>query len=136
MIIWDALFGGMLIGCSALILLLAIGKIAGVSGAFSALIKQQAWFKLGWQHYFIAGIALGSGIYALVIGIDFEARQGFSLPLLVISGILVGFGTKMANGCTSGHGICGIARLSPRSIIATVTFMLSAIVTVLLVKLI
>lgn len=133
--IFEALVGGGLIGLSATILLLFLGRIAGISGAVEGLLshsftKKSKLRKPTWQHLFIIGIILGSLLATLVFGIPFEIRENFSPLLLAASGLLVGYGTQLGNGCTSGHGICGIARFSLRSIIATITFMAFAAVTV------
>ncbi|WP_448555619.1 YeeE/YedE family protein [Thalassotalea montiporae] len=138
-VIVSALSGGALIGLSAVLMMLLFGKIAGISGAFGQLITiSKGSLKTAassWQFYFLIGLALGGWLYSKAFGINFDMRENFSPSLLILSGILVGFGTQLGNGCTSGHGVCGIARLSIRSILATCLFMGSAIVTVYLVKL-
>lgn len=129
----SALVGGLLIGSSALLLMLAIGRIAGISG-----ILGQALSKVGagdsWRWVFLIGLLLGALIYQAMIGFDLPFRDAPATWLLVIGGFLVGFGTYLGSGCTSGHGVCGIGRFSKRSIIATCIFMFAAIVTVFLVR--
>lgn len=124
-----SLIGGLLLGTSTVILLLGIGRIAGISGIFSSLLKPKRVEM--WQVLFIAGLIVSPLLYSLARPLpDIEITM--SLPLLIGAGLLVGFGTRLGSGCTSGHGICGNARLSPRSMAATVTFMLFGIVTVYL----
>ncbi|KOO15814.1 hypothetical protein AKJ18_06605 [Vibrio xuii] len=128
---WVSLLGGMLLGVSALVLMLVNGKTAGISGVVNGLITPTKG-NVQWRLLFVGGMILG-GVLALeqfqVVSPDF-AQIPFAA--LVIGGLLVGFGTRLANGCTSGHGICGIGRLSKRSILATLVFMLTAAVTVYL----
>jgi uncharacterized protein len=127
----SALIGGLLIGLAATMLLLVNGRIAGVSGIAGGLVKP-APGEAGWRLMFVLGLVIGAGAYGLVAGVPI--RIDASLPVIVLGGLLVGFGTQLGSGCTSGHGVCGIARLSPRSITATAVFMLSAGVTVFLVR--
>ena len=127
----SALIGGMLIGLAATMLLLVNGRIAGISGIAGGLVRP-ARGEAGWRLLFVLGLVIGAGAYGLVTSVPI--RIDASLPVIVLGGLLVGFGTQLGRGCTSGHGVCGIARLSPRSITATVVFMLSAGVTVFLVR--
>ena len=122
--------GGLLIGLAAGLFLLLNGRIAGVSG-MAAIATRIASEGAPWRQAaaFVFGLPLGAGIVAVLIHKP-EVVVTSSVPLLVVAGILVGYGTRLGNGCTSGHGVCGIARLSPRSIIATGIFMASAAVTV------
>ena len=122
-----SLVGGMMLGVATVILLLGIGRIAGISGIFSSLLKPKRVEM--WQVLFIAGLVISPLLYKLVRPLP-DVEVSTSLPLLIVAGLLVGFGTRLGSGCTSGHGICGNARLSPRSMAATVTFMLFGIVTV------
>ncbi len=133
----SSLLGGMLIGLSALGLLLFSGRVAGVSGIFGGLV--QAAFNRGrdgwrWKLAFFAGlVAGGAGYYAaLPTAFAFEIER--SWWALAVAGLLVGLGTRMSGGCTSGHGVCGISRLSRRSLTATVSFMLTGALTVLLIN--
>ena len=122
-----SLVGGMMIGLATVILLLGIGRVAGISGIFSSLLKPKRVEM--WQVLFILGLVVSPILYQLIRPLP-EVAISTSLPLLIGAGLLVGFGTRLGSGCTSGHGICGNARLSPRSMAATVTFMLFGIVTV------
>ena len=124
-----SLVGGLLLGFATVILLLGIGRIAGISGIFSSLLKPKRVEM--WQVLFILGLVVSPLFYSLVKPLP-DIEVSTSLPLLIVAGLLVGFGTRLGTGCTSGHGICGNARLSPRSLAATVTFMLLGIVTVYL----
>ncbi|MBV7297341.1 YeeE/YedE family protein [Enterovibrio paralichthyis] len=129
---WDALFGGMLLGVSGLVLLALNGRIAGISGIIGGLLKPSKG-EFSWRLLFLAGM-VAAGFTATAMGFafpDFAALDPAVTPLsAVAAGLLVGMGTKLANGCTSGHGICGMGRLSKRSIAATLTFMAAAVVTV------
>ncbi|WP_296190682.1 MULTISPECIES: YeeE/YedE family protein [unclassified Psychrobacter] len=124
-----SLVGGLILGMATVILLLGIGRIAGISGIFSSLLKPKRVEM--WQILFIAGLVISPLLYRLVKPLP-VLEISTSIPLLIMAGLLVGFGTRLGSGCTSGHGICGNARLSPRSMAATVTFMLFGIVTVYL----
>lgn len=127
-----ALGGGLLIGLAAAILVLFNGRIAGISGILGGLIKPRRG-EIGWRLAFIGGLIGAPVIYNLfwrLPDIHIEAH-----PItLIIAGLIVGFGTRMGSGCTSGHGVCGISRLSPRSIFATLIFMAMGFVTVFLVQ--
>src|SRR5712691_3647047 len=125
----SAAIGGILIGLSAVLLMLSTGRIAGISGIFSGLLNLRSEDK-GWRVAFIAGLILAP-VIAGWIGYGMEPpKLPSNLAVIVAAGLLVGFGTRLGGGCTSGHGICGIGRLSPRSIAATITFMVTAIITV------
>jgi uncharacterized membrane protein YedE/YeeE len=126
---WMSFFGGLLIGCAALLLLALNGKIAGISGILKgAMLPNHA--ESIWKLVFALGVVAGGGIAFYVLRFSGPGYIPLSLIDLAIAGVLVGVGTRLANGCTSGHGICGLGRLSPRSVVATVTFMLTAVVTV------
>lgn len=122
-----SLVGGLMLGAATAILLLGVGRIAGISGIFSSLLKPKRVEM--WQVLFIAGLIVSPLLYRLVKPLP-VLDISTSIPLLIAAGLLVGFGTRLGSGCTSGHGICGNARLSPRSMAATVTFMLFGILTV------
>lgn len=126
--------GGALIGTAAALLLLLSGRIAGVSGML-AEASRMAPGGTPWPlaAAFIAGLPLGAAVVALSVRQP-DIRISSSVPLLIAAGLLVGFGTRLGNGCTSGHGVCGMARLSPRSIVATLTFMAAGFATVFLVR--
>lgn len=122
-----SLVGGLMLGVATAILLLGVGRIAGISGIFSSLLKPKRVEM--WQVLFIAGLIVSPLLYRLVKPLP-AIEVSASIPLLIAAGLLVGFGTRLGSGCTSGHGICGNARLSPRSMAATVTFMLFGALTV------
>lgn len=122
-----SLVGGLMLGVATAILLLGVGRIAGISGIFSSLLKPKRVEM--WQVLFIAGLIVSPLLYRLVKPLP-VLDISTSIPLLIAAGLLVGFGTRLGSGCTSGHGICGNARLSPRSMAATVTFMLFGILNV------
>lgn len=122
-----SLVGGLMLGVATVILLLGIGRIAGISGIAANLFKPKQVEV--WQILFILGLIVAPLLYQLVLPLP-AVQVSSSIPLLIIAGLLVGFGTRLGSGCTSGHGICGNARLSPRSMAATVTFMLFGIITV------
>lgn len=129
----SALSGGILIGLSVTLLLLCNGRIAGISGILGGLIAGGK-AELGWRIAFLAGIVMGAFIFHWLRPEYYQPRTGFPPGLLVLAGFLVGFGTRMGNGCTSGHAICGIARLSLRSVVATVAFMTAGFITVYVVR--
>jgi uncharacterized membrane protein YedE/YeeE len=118
----------MLIGGGAAVLLLLNGKIAGISGIAANATRGLAGEK-GWRVAFLLGLVIPAAIFGLG---PIEFAQG--LPLLAVAGLLVGFGTQLGSGCTSGHGVCGLANLSPRSLVATLSFMTVAAVIVYLVR--
>ncbi len=122
-----SLVGGVIIGVATIILLLGIGRVAGISGIAASLLKPKR-VEL-WQVLFVLGLVVSPLLYKLVLPLPI-AQITTSLPLLIAAGLIVGFGTRLGSGCTSGHGICGNARLSPRSMAATVTFMAFGIITV------
>lgn len=126
---WDALIGGMILGISATLLLLINGKIAGISGILAGLLTPKSP-EFAWRLLFILGMVLGGGIGAKLLDYYVPTEFGASATLIVVAGLFVGIGTRIGNGCTSGHGICGIGRLSKRSIVATAVFMTVAAATV------
>lgn len=123
--------GGALIGLAAVLLLRLDGRIAGVSGIFGGLLT--AIGDRGWRLAFVAGLPLGAALYGALTGGLTQQLQVGAVPMAV-AGFLVGFGTRLGSGCTSGHGVCGLARLSPRSVAATATFMASGFVTVFVLR--
>ncbi|MBV8465998.1 MAG: YeeE/YedE family protein [Burkholderiales bacterium] len=128
-----ALMGGLLIGLAATLLLWLDGRIAGISGIVSGLLRP-ARGEIAWRAAFLFGLIATAGLYmALIPGADLP-RTDLPRPILLIAGLLVGFGTAMGGGCTSGHGVCGLGRLSRRSFVAVLTFMATAIVTTYLVQ--
>jgi uncharacterized protein len=117
----SSLIGGSLIGLSAVLLLWLNGRIAGVSGIFHGLFPPHKNDFL-WRALFLIGLVTGSFIYYLIPQIHFIPRTNYPVSLLLLAGFFVGIGTRLGGGCTSGHGVCGIARMSARSLIATITF--------------
>ena len=149
---WDAFFGGMLLGASAIVLMLGIGRVAGISGIVSRLLpsrkntslesgfESSSDFRIEktekhWRLAFVVGMVV-SGWWLIPTGYQLPQLEEINFAVVIIAGLLVGFGTKVANGCTSGHGIVGMARLSKRSIVATCVFMGVAMATVLVKNLI
>ncbi|TFH89669.1 YeeE/YedE family protein [Vibrio ouci] len=128
---WISLLGGMLLGVSALLLMLVNGKTAGISGVVNGLITPTKG-NVQWRLLFVGGMVLGGALAMTQFEIAAPDFAQIPFAALVVGGLLVGFGTRVANGCTSGHGICGIGRLSKRSILATLVFMLTAAITVYL----
>jgi len=129
----SALIGGAMIGTSAALFLLLNGRIAGISGILGGLLAQPSP-ETGWRAAFVAGLVLAPLAYAGLGGSLAPVTVGASFPLLILAGLLVGFGARLGGGCTSGHGVCGIGRGSPRSLAATGTFMAVAVLTVLVVR--
>ncbi len=130
---YSAAAGGALIGLGAALLLFFNGRIAGISGIINGSLTQPKGDTL-WRILFIAGLVLGAGAVVWTTPLAFIPRTGFSPILVIAAGLLVGFGTRMGSGCTSGHGVCGLARMSPRSLIATLTFVATGAVTVFIVR--
>lgn len=129
------LVGGVLIGLAAALMLLGAGRIAGVSGILArgtGIAPGDMAMTSAWG--FIVGLPLGA--LAIRSGFDWEPATFASWPMLIVAGLLVGFGTRMGSGCTSGHGVCGVSRLSQRSIVATASFMAAGIATVFVLSLV
>ncbi|APC89941.1 YeeE/YedE family protein [Vibrio parahaemolyticus] len=126
---WESLFGGILLGISATILLLVNGKIAGISGIMNGIMSPKKG-DYSWRLLFAVGMIAGGLISVLMLGVAVPSTTNLSLGMVIAAGLLVGIGTRLGNGCTSGHGICGMGRLSKRSIAATCVFMAVAGLTV------
>lgn len=129
----SAVLGGVMIGASAALFLLLNGRVAGVSGILGGLLAPPSR-ETGWRVAFLSGLILAPVAYAGLGGSLPPVTVDASYPLLALAGLLVGFGARLGSGCTSGHGVCGIGRGSPRSLVATGTFMAVAILTVLVVR--
>lgn len=125
---WQSLIGGLLIGFSTLLLIRWLGKVAGISGIVGQLWAGNASDK-AWRLAFVIGLLLSPFVYQIFTPLP-EMQIAAGLPVLIVAGLLVGFGTRLGSGCTSGHGVCGLSRLSLRSLVATLTFMLVAIMVV------
>lgn len=126
---WQSLLGGVLIGLSSALLYLGQGRIAGISGIFGGMLSKFCR-DFVWRYFFIAGLVAGGVIVYLMMPEKTAVNFVHPLPFFAIGGLLVGVGTRLGNGCTSGHGICGLGRRSPRSLAAVMTFMLAGGVTV------
>lgn len=124
--------GGVLIGLASVLLLWLNGRIAGISGIVGGMLSQKGG-EFGWRAAFVAGLLLGAFGYTLYAG-GLPVSVPASVPVLIAAGLMVGFGTRLGSGCTSGHGVCGIGRLSRRSFVATGTFMAVAVATVYVVN--
>jgi uncharacterized membrane protein YedE/YeeE len=129
----SAAIGGALIGLAATLLMLLTGRIAGISGILGGCLGFATPDK-GWRIAFIAGLILAPLTAMLAGHAVADPQMPASWAVIVIAGLLVGIGTRMGSGCTSGHGVCGVARLSPRSLVATTIFMVTAAITVALVR--
>jgi uncharacterized membrane protein YedE/YeeE len=128
----SAVGGGALIGASASFLLLSHGRVAGISGILGMLLRGGTPDR-DWRIGFLVGL-IAAGVVAAIAFPSAVGTSPVGLPLIAAAGLLVGFGTRLGNGCTSGHGVCGISRLSKRSVTATVVFMATAVLTVIVVR--
>ena len=130
---WSALAGGALIGLAASLLLATHGKVAGISGILGGLLQRKTQDR-AYRISFVAGL-LGAGV-ALALWMPRTVTPPIGVPTrwVLLAGLLVGYGTRLGSGCTSGHGICGLSRLSPRSLVATLTFMTTGAITVFVVR--
>ena len=129
---WASLAGGVVLGLAVALFILLNGRVLGVSGILGGLARPRKG-DLGWRVAFVAGLLVAPTLWRLFAEVP-TPRIDTSLPVLVIAGLLVGWGTRYAAGCTSGHGVCGLARLSRRSLAATLTFMAAGIAMVFLVR--
>ena len=129
----ESLVGGIVIGIAALVLLRFYGRIAGISGVFGGLFPFNPGETL-WRLVFLAGLVTGGIILSFFHSDAVTFELAYSNPALILAGLLVGVGSRMGNGCTSGHGICGLGRLAPRSMVAVLTFMVTGIVTAVLIQ--
>ena len=125
-----ALLGGAMIGLASAALMLTHGRIAGISGVAGSLLQPTTRDR-GWRYAFL-GVLVASGLVASLVAPSAVGGSVRSLPIVIIAGAIVGFGTRLGSGCTSGHGICGVSRLSARSIVAVVTFIATGAITVML----
>ena len=126
-----AFAGGVLIGLSALAMLALLGRITGISGIFAGVLNAEAGL---WRWSFLVGLCIAPLLFHAFSGQPVPAPGSASGPLVISAGLLVGFGTRYAGGCTSGHGVCGIGRLSPRSMAATATFIAAGMLTVFVTR--
>jgi len=131
--IGNALIGGGIIGLAASGMLISIGRITGISGILAGTLFPKKGDTV-WRIVFLSGLMLGAFVFRIFWGFEFESIDNRSLIAVGIGGLLVGLGTNIGSGCTSGHGVCGISRMSPRSLVATITFMISGIITVFIIE--
>ena len=129
---WTSLAGGVLLGIASALFILLNGRVLGVSGILGGLLRPQKG-DTGWRLFFLAGLLVAPTLWA-VFSPAVVPRIAAGWPVLMIAGLLVGWGTRYGSGCTSGHGVCGLSRLSPRSLVATLAFMGAGFVTVLLAR--
>ena len=129
---YSSLIGGILIGLAAVILMFVNGRIMGISGMTSSLLIRKEIKRSNWIIIFLFGTLVGPVIYTLLFG-SFKSEMVTTTPYLLLAGIFVGIGTYLGNGCTSGHGICGLSRFSIRSLCATITLVFAGIITVYLI---
>jgi uncharacterized membrane protein YedE/YeeE len=130
--IWPPVIGGALIGAAATLFVVLNGRVAGISGIVGGLLARPS-ADTAWRAAFVVGLIVAPIVYGAAGGLSAFQIQA-STPMLVAGGLLVGIGTSLGSGCTSGHGVCGLARLSPRSMVATGVFMAAGIVTVFVVR--
>jgi uncharacterized protein len=133
--IWPALLGGSLVGLAAVGLLGLTGKTAGVSGILDGILRREKG-ELGWKAAFALGLIAGGALLWLFWPAAFPDAAPRALPLVIAAGLLIGFGARFGGGCTSGHGVCGVGRASARSLAGTATFMLTGMLTVLILRVI
>lgn len=129
---WDTLAGGVLIGLAAIAFALLLGRIAGISGIVGGLLRPEKG-DFGWRLAFVGGLLAAPVIYSLATALP-ALQIDAGRPVLVAAGLLVGIGTRYGSGCTSGHGVCGLSRISPRSFVATLAFMAAGFATVFLLR--
>ena len=129
---WPALAGGVAIGLAAAMLLLLNGRIAGISGILGGLLRPSTG-DIAWRVAFLAGLVFAPAAYGLAMRLPAPTIEA-GYPMLLLAGLLVGAGTRYGGGCTSGHGVCGLSRLSPRSLAATVSFMAAGVAAVFIVR--
>jgi uncharacterized protein len=128
----SSLLGGALIGLSGALLLVACGRIAGISGIVGGLLSPQRR-ETGWRAAFVLGLVAGGALLFALRPAWFAMTSGRSVAAVAAAGLIVGFGTRLSGGCTSGHGVCGLSRLSARSMVATASFMVAGLATVYVV---
>ena len=128
------LVGGLLIGLAASLYLLGNGRIMGASGIIGGLIDKSEWSSAADRIVFLIGLILAPSIYIFIFDFDADTKATTNVMILILAGLLVGFGTRLANGCTSGHGVCGISRLSIRGIASTIFYIFTGVVTVALLR--
>lgn len=133
--IWPPLLGGLMIGAASASLLALTAKTAGISGILEGILTREKG-ELGWKAAFVLGLLAGGVGLAFLLPENLAREALRPLPLMIVAGLLVGFGTRLGGGCTSGHGVCGIGRFSLRSILGTVTFIAAGALTVVVARLV
>ena len=131
---WASLGGGVLIGMASTLLMLIAGRVMGATGILAGLFSPVSARDFGWRAAVLLGMVSGPLAVAGLSGTMPEVQVPVSLPMLLVGGLIVGVGVSFGSGCTSGHGVCGLARLSPRSLVATLTFMATTFATVFIVR--
>lgn len=129
---WSALLGGLLIGLASAMVVLLNGRIAGISGILGGLLRPDKG-DIGWRIAFLLGLIVAPLVFGVVAPLP-DVQVDADMTALIVAGLLVGIGTRYGSGCTSGHGVCGLSRLSPRSLVATLAFMFAGFVTVFIVR--
>lgn len=129
---WTSLAGGLMIGMASVLFLVFNGRIAGISGIVGGLLKPASG-DIAWRVAFVVGLVLSPLVFSIAAPLP-QVNVEASYPVLILAGLLVGIGTRYGSGCTSGHGVCGLSRRSPRSTVATVAFMFAGFVTVYVVR--
>lgn len=127
------LIGGLIIGIASVLMLWGSGRITGISGIFGGLLSPGSG-DFAWRVAFVAGLVGGGLLWPMITGNALPITLQVSWPIMLVAGFIVGFGARLGSGCTSGHGVCGLARMSPRSFVAVPTFMVSAAVTTYVMK--
>lgn len=130
---WASLAGGLLLGLASAMFVLLNGRVLGISGIIGGLLKPRAG-DLSWRIFFVLGMVAAPAVWVALTGRAVEARIDASWLMVIIAGLMVGVGTRYGAGCTSGHGVCGLSRMSPRSLVATLAFMGAGFITVFFIR--
>lgn len=130
----QSLGGGALIGAAAVLLMAGLGRIMGATGVLAGVLQRPGGADWSWRAALLLGMICGPAVFMALTGQMPQITVPVSLPMLIVGGFIVGVGVTFASGCTSGHGVCGMARLSPRSIVATLTFMATTAITVYVIR--
>jgi uncharacterized membrane protein YedE/YeeE len=128
------LAGGLVIGLAASLYLLGNGRIMGASGIIGGLVDKSGWTSAADRIVFLLGLILAPSIYIFIFDVEADTKATTNVMILILAGLLVGIGTRLANGCTSGHGVCGISRLSVRGITSTIFYIVAGVVSVVLLR--
>ena len=128
------LAGGLVIGLAASLYLLGNGRIMGASGIIGGLVDKSGWTSAADRIVFLLGLILAPSIYIFIFDVEADTKATTNVMILILAGLLVGIGTRLANGCTSGHGVCGISRLSVRGITSTIFYIVAGVVSVVLMR--